>query len=490
MSLAQIILLLSWIGEGNLKEKFSRFIKNKTALAVCSLFVLHAIGMLYTTDLHYGLEDLKKKIPLFLLPLLFSTSAPLPKVMFDRLISVFALSVISASFICFFVLLGYSGKQILHPQEASIFISHIRFGLLIGMTFFILGYFFSEQTSIILKIISILLMIWLIAFLIMMESATGLICIFVALTILLIKTIFLNRNIRLRIALAAILLIECIFAVKIYYAAASDFVVSSGTELKSTTASGNTYTHNTLNTEIENGNFVWRNICEIELEEAWNKRSNIKYDGKDLRNNDIKYTLIRFLTSKGLMKDAEGVNTLSKEEQESIEKGIANVNFVGLFNPTARLQKIMWEFDIYSKGGNPSGHSVVQRLEFSKAAIEIIKENPIFGVGTGDVKNAFESQYEKMNSPLTKEWRLRSHNQFLAITVGFGIAGLILFLTTLFYPLLIDKKISDYLYLMFFVIAFLSMFPEDTLENQAGVTFFAFFNSLFLFLHKDNQSIQ
>ncbi len=92
-----------------------------------------------------------------------------------------------------------------------------------------------------------------------------------------------------------------------------------------------------------------------------------------------------------------------------------------------------------------------------------------------------------MNSPLTKEWRLRSHNQFLAIGTAFGITGLLFFLFTLLYPLLKHKKYNSYLYLMFFTIAFLSMFTEDTLESQAGVTFFAFFNCFFLFLHKDNQ---
>ena len=142
------------------------------------------------------------------------------------------------------------------------------------------------------------------------------------------------------------------------------------------------------------------------------------------------------------------------------------------------------------KGGNPSGHSVVQRLEFWKAALQIIKENPLLGVGTGDVKNAFEDQYTKMNSPLAKEWRLRSPNQFLAITVAFGFIGLILFLITLIFPLIADKNFNTYLYLMFFVIGFLSMISEDTLETQAGVTFFAFFNSLLLFLHKDKLQIK
>jgi hypothetical protein len=40
--------------------------------------------------------------------------------------------------------------------------------------------------------------------------------------------------------------------------------------------------------------------------------------------------------------------------------------------------------------------------------------------------------------------------------------------------------------MMFFFIAFLSMLNEDTLETHAGVTFFSYFYSLFLFA-RDNK---
>lgn len=493
MSVSLFVLIFSWLFEGDLKEKIRRFSKNRIALVVSSLFVLHALGLLYTTDLQYGMEDLKKKIPLALLPLLFASSKPISKQMFDRLMSVFTASVISATIICFFVLLGYGSKQILHPQQASIFMSHIRFGLLISLTVFVLGYFFSESKSRIIKTSFILLMLWLIIFLIMMESATGLVCTLAAFTLLLIRYIFISKNIKIKILLLALLAVGSLAAVTLYYSTASEFTqttLSDNRPLPALTKAGNPYMHDTLNKEIENGHYVWRNVCEPELTEAWNKKSQMNYAGKDLRGNELKFTLLRFLTSKGLTKDAEGLNGLTQKEIEAIEKGIPNVNFVGVFNPTARLQKIIWEFDLYLKGGNPSGHSVVQRLEFWKAALEIIKEDPLFGVGTGDVKKAFEDQYNNMNSPLAKEWRLRSHNQFLAITVAFGFIGLILFLITLLFPLIADKNFNNYLYLMFFVIGFLSMISEDTLETQAGVTFFAFFNSLLLFLHKDKLQIK
>jgi O-antigen ligase len=103
------------------------------------------------------------------------------------------------------------------------------------------------------------------------------------------------------------------------------------------------------------------------------------------------------------------------------------------------------------------------------------------GVGTGDVQKAFDEEYGQENSRLSKEFRHRGHNQYLTFALTFGIGGFLFFIFSLFYPIFKMKKQSDYFYATFFVIAFISMLTEDTLETQAGVTFFAFFNSFFLF---------
>jgi hypothetical protein len=68
----------------------------------------------------------------------------------------------------------------------------------------------------------------------------------------------------------------------------------------------------------------------------------------------------------------------------------------------------------------------------------------------------------------------------LEFAVTFGVIGFIWFLIALFYPVF-KLKIFDFLYIAFFIIAFLSMFTEDTLESQAGISFFVFFTAFFLF---------
>ena len=97
---------------------------------------------------------------------------------------------------------------------------------------------------------------------------------------------------------------------------------------------------------------------------------------------------------------------------------------------------------------------------------------------------AFERQYERMQTKLAPDQRWRSHNQFLSILVGFGIPGLAWFLLAIFYPLYLRGYRHDFFMNLFLLIALLSMLTEDTIESQTGVTFFAFFYTLFLFARR------
>jgi hypothetical protein len=226
-----------------------------------------------------------------------------------------------------------------------------------------------------------------------------------------------------------------------------------------------------------------------ELQDAWNRRSSIPFKGRDRKNQLILNTLVRYMTSKGLRKDADGINQLTNDEIRAIEKGTANVVFTWKFSIRGQVYELLWGLDEYRKSGDATGSSLMQRLEFWRASWGIIKTNWLTGVGTGDMNEAFQQQYEKMNSKLSPDQRWRSHNQFLSIFVGFGIFGFIWFLFAILFPPLALGKFKDYFFLVFFIIAMISMIPEDTIESQMGVTFFAFFYSFFLFARKEEDKI-
>ncbi|HRR23093.1 MAG TPA: O-antigen ligase family protein, partial [Bacteroidia bacterium] len=172
----------------------------------------------------------------------------------------------------------------------------------------------------------------------------------------------------------------------------------------------------------------------------------------------------------------------SDAEINAIEHGVANANDLTDSNIHNRLRATLWELNRYRTGGNPSGHSLTMRFEFWMTALQIIKQQPLTGVGTGDVPDAFAKKYDETNSMLDIKFRLRSHNQFLAVAVALGIPALILFIIMLFYPVFQSQYSRSFLFMTFWITAFLSMLTEDTLETQAGVSFFIFFSCLFLFL--------
>ena len=57
----------------------------------------------------------------------------------------------------------------------------------------------------------------------------------------------------------------------------------------------------------------------------------------------------------------------------------------------------------------------------------------------------------------------------------------------LLYPWCASRRNHTYLYMVFLTIMLLSMFPEDTLETQAGATLFAFFMALLLVMRTDSE---
>jgi O-antigen ligase len=185
-----------------------------------------------------------------------------------------------------------------------------------------------------------------------------------------------------------------------------------------------------------------------------------------------------------LKKDAEGLARLTDTEVDLIENGVASRVYVDNTRIYVRIFKSIAEFKRYQETKDPSRRSLMQRLEYWKAARNIIKRNWLTGVGTGDMDMEFQKEYENMGTLLQSEFRWRSHNQFIAIFVAFGIIGLGWFMVTLLFPPIRMHKFHDYYYLTFFIIIVLSMLWEDTIESQAGVTIYAFFTSFYLFAKK------
>ena len=475
------------LGYNNIVDKFRIFFKNKPALVLTSLFFLHVIGLIYTTDFSYAFKDLRTKLPLFAFPVILSTMEPLNKKRFNWVMLMFVGAVLIGTFISTHVLLEQEFTDI---RKISILISPIRFSLNISIAIFTLIYFIykKEYFNITTKIIFGIIAAWLIVFQFILESGIGIVILLTISFVLFIYLVFNLKKLYLKIGIISLLVIIPI----LLYTYINDIVKDYNkvpdidfSKLDKFTALGNYYVHDTVFLGIEDGKYIGLYMSKKELKASWNKRSSYDYNGKDQNVQEIKYTIIRFLTSKDYRKDAEGVNKLTDKEVKAIERGIANINYLESPNLKTRVSKILMGYHNFKYTYDPNGNSVMQRIEYWKASINIIKQHFLFGVGTGDMRDIFNEQYEKMNSILKLENRLRSHNQFMSIFIAFGLLGFMWFIFTLLYPPIKTRKFLNYFYVIFFITIILSMFTEDTIESQAGATFFAFFNSFLIFCQKN-----
>ena len=479
------------------KHKFSRFWHNKAAVLLVAFYLMHVVGLLWTSDFEYALKDLRVKLPILVMPFVLSSMEPLDRKRFNFVMLVYVLSVFVATQFSFFSYLSHDYEDV---REISHFISHIRFCLNIVFCIAIIGYYiFKMRVSrgngvpsfgvrvAVNQFLMWFMLLWFVCQIYIFESLSGYV---VLAAVVLVSAVYAflqwkkSRAWHIAVAAVAFLVLVAVFFVvrhevkPLLKVEPADFAT-----LEYQTAQGNFYWHDTIYNPVEDGKYVGLYYCQKEMQEAWAQRSAMPFDGLTTTGENLEATLARYLTSKDLRKDTQGVMALTDEDIHNIEQGVANYNNWKHPGLRARLSVTLFEYNLYRRYNNPNGGSLSQRIEYTRASFHIIGQHPWFGVGTGDVPQAFEQAYDDIHSPLRDEFRFRAHNQYLAIAVAFGLVGLAFFLFVLFYPWLSTRKRHTYLYMVFLTIMLLSMFPEDTLETQAGATLFAFFEALLLFAH-------
>ena len=485
VSVSQFIIIGSWLLDGSLTTKLKTAFSNKSVLILISVYFLLVVGLVYTSDFEYAVKDLRIKLPLLLLPVLFASMPPLTANQFKLLFALFIVSVLISSSISTAIYAGFTHKFITDIRQISPFMSHIRLGMYVCIAVY--GCIWFYKTSLVLwhRIIAGILFFWFLYFLLILESITGYsIMLFIGI-IFCLAFVFRTDNKLLKLSTLTLLVAFFIFSYTYIHTIWIDLTTVKPGEAnnqKTATTKGNAYTQDIKNINTENGYLVGINICETELRDEWNKKSKLNYDGKNLRGDELRFTIMRFLTSKGLTKDGAAVEQLTSEEIVAIEKGVANIDYMNSKSLRPRINVTLWELRQYQLFRNPDGHSIAMRLEFWRTAWLIIKDNFFLGVGTGDVPDAFAKKYTETNSPLSENYRLRAHNQYITMAIALGIPFLIWFIFTLIAPAFLQNKTSDYLYMAFLLTAIFAFLTEDTLETQAGLSFYAFFNSLFLFL--------
>ena len=121
------------------------------------------------------------------------------------------------------------------------------------------------------------------------------------------------------------------------------------------------------------------------------------------------------------------------------------------------------------------------RMLIWKSALELFLEKPLFGYGTGDVKHELVGVYKKYNYDYLADYQLNAHNQYLQMLIAIGLIGSIIFWAYLIFPVFEKNFFSNMVYAGFIFLILVNFLTESMLETQAGVVFYAFFNSLLYF---------
>ncbi len=138
----------------------------------------------------------------------------------------------------------------------------------------------------------------------------------------------------------------------------------------------------------------------------------------------------------------------------------------------SKLDYTMWD-NHSSQEGNIKEHSDGERITSQRIGLEIFKDNPIFGVGSGDLRNEVKMKYlSKFGDEIEPKM---PHNQFISILAKNGILGFIAFMFAMLFPLFYKKNYRNIFILGFFIIMLTSFLVENTIENAIGAGIYMFF---------------
>ncbi len=479
---------INWLLDGNWLIKYQRIKNNKAVWAFALVYFSIAFSFFYSQNLSRSLAELRVWVPLLVAPLVISTSDPIKRGEFRFLILTFSTAVFVSTVIGFVYYIrdyNYLGQDV---RYLSPFILHIRFSLMALTSVFAIGYMVFKDgyfSNIFIKILLLLLALWFICFIFILQSLTGIVILFTLGLMILLWWAFKVKEHLIKYPIFVLVFMIILISSSFIAHSIDKYFTRHPINYKSLpsqTVNLNSYYHDTLSNQYENGYLVWINVCASELREEWSRYSKIPYDGKDKAGNQIDQTIIRYLTSKGLTKDSVGLSRLDSVDIRLIENSVSSSIYrehkAGIY---PRLYQLFWEIDAYLTRGQITGSSIIQRFIYTKTSLKIIRDHLFWGVGVGDGKDKLFEYYEKYEKNLDKESWKTSHNQYLNVLIASGLIGFFMFMFGLLYPFFYRRRFKLFLPFVFMILILLSMLSIETLERHIGASFVALFYSLFFF---------
>lgn len=148
-----------------------------------------------------------------------------------------------------------------------------------------------------------------------------------------------------------------------------------------------------------------------------------------------------------------------------------------LFVPTFhnKMTYMVRDMRVFLSGEDISEFSDSRRFTSMQGALQVGAQQPLIGVGIGDLKDEMSEWYTENVPSLSAKEQLLPHSQLLFVFAATGVVGLLLFSCCLIYPVVYQKS---YLHLPFGTVAvalWVSFLVEATIEVQLGTSLFLTF---------------
>jgi len=148
---------------------------------------------------------------------------------------------------------------------------------------------------------------------------------------------------------------------------------------------------------------------------------------------------------------------------------------MGRFDGLIKTLSVPEQLDIIAKDAN------TVRILLWDISTDIISNNALIGVGTGDIKDEIRSNAVKKGYTGVASMDLNVHNQFTQVFMTLGILAFLIFAMLFVVPLI--EAFRRRSLLIFLIVAALGLFSltESFIERQAGVMLFSFIFPLLVF---------
>lgn len=470
MSVSMMFIVLNLLLEADFKSYWKNISSNRIYLLVFLFIGLHILGILWSSNLDSAFHDLRVKLPLLIIPTVLISKPIVKRKYLHIILGTFIVSTLIISLINFLLYQQWIGNVVYNDiRGMSLFSSHVRFALIISMAAAIVLYYLKYNRA--MRLLAIGLLFWFAFYTFYSQVISGITTLAAVFILFMTSLLWQKRKILAILILSFI----CFGLTLLIFWILSPIQINTDEykNLPKYTSEGNEYSHSFSHVSPETGKPLYIYMCEKELTRDWSQYSEMNIKGNDKKGQPMIQTVIRYLASKDLTKDAKGLSKLSQKDVLNIEKGNASAVTYGIL---ARLYSLKYELN---NEKNPNGHSLLERIEFWKGGLHILSGNYLIGVGTGDVQDSFNAYYTETDSQLSEENRNRAHNMFLTIFLTFGITGIVLFIWLHISFISFNTMNNEILAILFTIIALSSFLIEDTLETQTGITFYALFLGLF-----------